>query len=213
MIPFLAMDQAIIEFDKALKTVFDVQTVTSDRSVPGSELDEAELSVESKANSLGLMRVNHAGEVSAQALYQGQALTAKLDNVREGMEKAALEENDHLVWCKQRVEALGGHTSALNPIWYGASFALGAIAGQVGDKWSLGFVVETEKQVVNHLDEHLLKIDKGDVKSRAVLQQMREDELHHGTVAHQAGAAELPEPVKQLMSLVSKVMTATSYRI
>ena len=207
------IDKAISEFDKALKTVFDVQTITTDRPLPGDDLDEAELTEEAKRHSLGLMRVNHAGEVSAQALYQGQALTAKLPDVRAAMQQAALEENDHLVWCKQMIDALGGHTSVLNPIWYGASFALGAVAGQMGDKWSLGFVVETEKQVVEHLDEHLAKIDQSDLKSRAVLEKMREDELHHVTQAHQAGAAELPEPIKRLMGLVSKIMTTTSYRI
>lgn len=213
MIPLPSIDKLIVEFDKALHTVLDVKTSTTDRTMPGSELTEPELNTEAKSKSLGLMRVNHAGEVSAQALYQGQALTAKLPDVKEAMEQAALEENDHLVWCKHRIEGLGGHTSVLNPIWYGASFALGAIAGKVGDKWSLGFVVETEKQVVKHIDEHLADIDISDVKSRAILEQMKEDELHHGTVAREAGGAELPEPIKQLMGVVSKVMTRTSYHI
>ncbi len=205
-------DKLIIEFDKALTTVAG-QPETTSRPVPGADLPEAGMSELERKQAAGLMRVNHAGEVSAQALYQGQALTAKLPKVRDAMETAAQEENDHLVWCQQRLEALSSHTSVLNPIWYVGSFALGALAGKAGDKWSLGFVAETEKQVVGHIDGHLKIISEQDEKSRAVLMQMREDEAHHGTTALEAGGAVLPEPVTRLMGLVSKLMTRSSYWI
>ncbi len=161
----------------------------------------------------GLMRINHTGEVCAQALYQGQAMTARLTHVRENMERAALEENDHLDWCNNRLQELGGHTSYLNPLWYLGSFTLGATAGLVGDKWSLGFVAETEKQVVKHLENHLQKIPENDQRSRAILEQMKIDEERHGTMALNAGGMELPEPVKKLMGLTSKVMTTLAYKI
>ena len=203
-------DKLIIEFDKALTTVAG-QPATTNRAVPAAELPEAELSEVDRKQAAGLMRVNHAGEVSAQALYQGQALTARLPHVREAMENAALEENDHLVWCQQRLEALSSHTSVLNPLWYAGSFALGAAAGKIGDKWSLGFVAETEKQVVQHIEGHLKIISDEDQKSRAVLEQMKLDEAHHGTRALEAGGAVLPSPVTRLMGLMSKLMTRSSY--
>lgn len=203
-------DSLIMETDKALKTVLG-QPETTDRPLPGKELEEQELTAQEQAVSARLMRVNHSGEVSAQALYQGQALTATLPEVRSAMEQAALEENDHLVWCQQRVDDFGSHTSVLNPLWYAGSFVMGAVAGKVGDKWSLGFVAETEKQVVKHLDEHLEQISVHDEKSRAILEQMRVDELHHGTIALEAGGATLPKPVQVVMGLMSKVMTKTSY--
>lgn len=203
-------DRLIIEFDKALTTLAG-QPETTIRPVPGADLPEAEMSEAERKQAAGLMRVNHAGEVSAQALYQGQALTAKLPHVREAMETAALEENDHLVWCQQRLEALSSHTSLLNPLWYAGSFALGAVAGKIGDKWSLGFVAETEKQVVTHIEGHLKIISEQDQKSRAVLEQMKLDEAHHGTKALEAGGAILPSPVTKLMGLVSKLMTRSSY--
>ena len=154
-----------------------------------------------------------AGEVCAQALYQGQALTAKLPNVREKMERAAQEENDHLAWCESRLKELGDHTSYLNPFWYAGSFAIGALAGLAGDKWSLGFVVETERQVVKHLDSHLQQLPPQDEKSRVILEQMKEDESRHATAALQAGGAELPTPVKKVMQATSKIMTRTTYHI
>lgn len=203
-------DKLIIGFDKALQTIAGRPAVT-DREKPDAQIAESELADADKKISYRLMRVNHSGEVSAQALYQGQALTAKLPQVREAMEQAALEENDHLVWCEDRVKALGGHTSVLNPAWYIGSFAIGAIAGKIGDKWSLGFVAETEKQVVAHIDEHLAQISTQDLKSRAILEQMKIDEQHHGTTALEAGGAELPIPVRGAMQLISKVMTKTSY--
>ena len=158
------------------------------------------------------MRINHAGEVAAQGLYQGQAITARSDEVRRSMEHSAREENDHLVWCQDRLEALGSHTSWLNPVWYTGSFAIGALAGWAGDKWSLGFVNETEQQVVRHLDEHLERMVPEDQPSRAVLEQMKIDEAHHGEVAMSLGGVDLPWPVRRLvMPMVSKTMTRTAY--
>ena len=207
-----SLDRIIIECDKAIKTVIGTPE-TTERILPDSELAENELTAAEQRESSRLMRVNHAGEVSAQALYQGQALTANLPEVRLAMEHAALEENDHLVWCQQRIHYFGSHTSVFNPLWYAGSFAIGAVAGKIGDKWSLGFVAETEKQVVKHLDEHLSVISEQDVKSRSILEQMKRDELHHGTTAMEAGGAELPQPVKMVMGLMSKVMTKSSYWI
>jgi ubiquinone biosynthesis monooxygenase Coq7 len=209
---FTFFDKIIIEADKAVVTVLGMPETTS-RENPAQSVESPDLNESEQLASARLMRVNHSGEVSAQALYQGQALTAKLPQVRQAMEQAALEENDHLIWCKQRIDELGSHTSFLNPLWYTGSFIIGASAGKLGDKWSLGFVAETEKQVVNHLDEHLSKMAPQDVKSRAVLEQMKEDELHHGTTAMEAGGAELPLPVKKAMGIVSKLMTKTSYWI
>lgn len=207
---YSVLDSFVMECDKALKTVAG-KPETTDRPLPGGALADQELTAQEQALSTRLMRVNHSGEVSAQALYQGQALTATLPEVRAAMEHAALEENDHLVWCQQRVEYFGGHTSVFNPLWYAGSFVMGAVAGKIGDKWSLGFVAETEKQVVKHLDEHLEQISEQDAKSRAILEQMRTDELHHGTIALEAGGATLPKPVQVVMGLMSKVMTKTSY--
>ena len=159
------------------------------------------------------MRINHTGEVCAQALYQGQALTAKLPQVREAMEEAAREEVDHLVWCEQRINELGSHTSRLNPLFYGLSFGIGAMAGKVSDKVSLGFVAATEEQVCKHLTEHMSSLPVQDEKSKAVLLQMLEDEAKHATTALDAGGHKFPLPVKLAMTAVSKVMTKTSYRI
>jgi len=206
------IDRLLGSFDQALRTVFGRPQVT-ERPNPATGVDDAELSPTEAAEVSGLMRVNHAGEVCAQALYQGQALTARLPHVRESMERAAQEENDHLDWCETRLEDLGSHTSHLNPLWYAGSFAIGAVAGIAGDKWSLGFVAETERQVVRHLDAHLARLPTQDARSRAVLEQMREDELHHATTAVEAGGADLPAPVKRLMTLTSKVMTGLAYRV
>jgi ubiquinone biosynthesis monooxygenase Coq7 len=159
------------------------------------------------------MRINHVGEVCAQALYQGQATTARLDTVRDKMERAAQEENDHLAWCEQRLEELDSHKSYMNPLWYAGSFAIGAAAGMAGDKWSLGFVVETERQVVRHLEKHLGRLPAQDEKSRAILEQMKVDEAHHATTALQAGGAELPAPIKTAMRISSKLMTTLAYKI
>jgi len=166
-----------------------------------------------KQHVAGLMRVDHAGEVCAQALYQGQAFTAKLPDIRAKMEEAAEEEMDHLAWCQGRLNELNSHTSYLNPFWYGGSFILGALAGLAGDKWSLGFVAETERQVERHLEDHLGQLPLKDEKSRAILEQMKEDEAQHSTVAMEMGAATLPEPVQWLMGKMSKIMTTLAYRI
>ena len=206
------LDHLIMNVDQALRTLAGKPLVTG-RPNPAVGEQEAELSDAEKAESARLMRINHAGEVAAQALYQGQALTARLDKVRARMERAAEEENDHLEWCESRVRELGGHLSYLNPLWYLGSFAIGAAAGAIGDKWSLGFVVETEKQVISHLDSHLERIPGKDRKSRVILEQMKIDEAQHGAAAKKAGGADLPEPVRRLMKLTSKVMTATAYRI
>ncbi len=206
------LDQLIISFDQAVRTVAGRPLVT-DRANPSQTTEDGTLSDAEREESIRLMRINHAGEVSAQALYQGQALTARLESVKERMEQAAREENDHLEWCEQRVAELGGRTSLLNPFWYLGSFAIGAGAGAIGDKWSLGFVAETEQQVIRHLDDHLQRIAPQDHKSRAILEQMKTDEAHHGETAKAAGGADLPAPVRGLMKLMSKVMTTTAYRL
>lgn len=207
---YTPFDRLVMNFDQALRTLAGRPLVT-ERPDPADGIEEAELSEVEKTESMRLMRVNHSGEVAAQALYQGQALTAKLPEVRERMERAAAEENDHLDWCEKRVHALEGHLSYLNPLWYTGSFAIGATAGLAGDKWSLGFVAETERQVIEHLGEHLKKISPNDRKSRAVLEQMKIDEAHHGELAKAAGGAELPAPVKALMGATSKIMTGIAY--
>ncbi len=206
------LDHLITNFDQALRTLAG-QPLVTERPNPAADVAETEMSESERDESVRLMRINHAGEVSAQALYQGQALTARLETVRERMEDAAREENDHLEWCERRVEELGGRTSLLNPFWYAGSFAIGAAAGAIGDKWSLGFVAETEKQVIEHLHGHLRRMSPQDHKSRAILEQMKEDEAHHGETAKAAGGAELPTPVRSLMKLMSKVMTTAAYRV
>lgn len=205
-------DRLLINVDRGLRTVFG-RPETSGRPDPAAACAESELNERERDEAARLMRVNHAGEVSAQALYQGQALTARLPQVRAKMEQAALEENDHLEWCARRARELGGRTSVLNPFWYAGSLAIGALAGWAGDKWSLGFIVETERQVVRHLDGHLQRLSPRDGKSRAILEQMRIDESHHATTALNAGGAPLPAPVRGLMRLTSKVMTKTAYWI
>ena len=205
-------DRIIGHLDRALRTIFG-EPPGSGRPDPARTAQQGELTAIGKATSLNLMRVNHAGEVCAQALYQGQALTARRDETRQQMEQAANEENDHLVWCRHRIHELGGHTSLLNPVWYTGSLALGAFSGLLGDKWSLGFLAETEHQVVRHLEGHLQRLPAGDEKSRAILEQMKVDEGEHRTSALEAGGTELPEPVKKLMTLASRVMTTTAYRI
>jgi len=205
-------DQVALGLDQALRTVFGKPKVT-ERSNPADDIPDANMDASQQQHVAGLMRVNHVGEVCAQALYQGQAMTAKLDTVRESMQRAADEENDHLAWCERRLDELGSHKSLLNPLWYTWSFGLGAAAGLAGDKWSLGFVAETEHQVVRHLDEHLGQLPSQDARSRAILEQMKEDESHHATTALEAGGAELPEPIKQAMKFTSKIMTTTAYRI
>lgn len=206
------LDRLIINIDQAVRTLAGKPLVTG-RPNPAEGRAEDELDPTEKTRSMRLMRVNHAGEVAAQALYQGQALTARRTSVRGRMQRAAEEENDHLDWCQRRVDELGGRVSLLNPLWYLGSFAIGAAAGAVGDKWSLGFVAETEKQVGQHLDGHLARISPRDGKSRAIIEQMKSDEARHGADARDAGGADLPRPVRQLMKLASRVMTGTAYRL
>ena len=206
------IDHLIQHIDVGLRTLAGAPRVT-ERPNPAAGLPEAEMDDAARALAGSLMRVNHAGEVAAQGLYEGQALTAKLPEVREKMERAAQEENDHLAWCEQRAKELDTHVSYLNPLWYFGSLGIGAAAGLAGDKWSLGFVAETERQVIRHLDEHLSRLPEQDARSRAILEQMREDEAHHATVALEAGGAELPAPVKKLMGLTSKIMTTLAYRL
>lgn len=207
------LDHLVMGVDVGVRTLLGQPKITERPNPAGKQADDIELS-EAERNLAGrLMRINHAGEVAAQGLYQGQALTAKLPQVRQKMERAALEENDHLDWCETRAKELGTHVSYLNPVWYAGSVAIGALAGIAGDKWSLGFVAETEHQVVKHLDEHLQRLPEQDAKSRAILEQMKEDEGHHATVALEAGGAELPYPIKKLMSMTSKIMTRTAFWI
>ena len=205
------LDELIISFDRGLATLFNASNVRAGRGCPAENIEENPLTNVEKRHSAGLMRVNHAGEVSAQALYQGQGMTARDAGIRKSMQQSALEEVDHLAWCEQRIRELGGHISIFNPIWYVGSFAIGAFAGICGDKWSLGFITETERQVVRHLQDHLGSLPEKDAKSRAILKQMQLDEGHHATVALEAGAAELPGAVKRAMRLTSKLMTGTSY--
>jgi ubiquinone biosynthesis monooxygenase Coq7 len=206
------IDRVISNADQALRTIFG-EPVGSGRHNPASPVSESELTSTEKAQSIRLMRVNHAGEVCAQALYQGQALTARKNETREQMTQAAIEENDHLTWCRQRIEELGGHTSLLNPLWYTGSLAIGAASGLMGDKWSLGFLAETEHQVVKHLEGHLQRLPENDGKSQAILETMKTDEARHQASALHAGGSNLPDPVKKLMTLTSRVMTSTASRI
>jgi len=206
------LDRLIDVLDTGLRSVFHAAPPT-ERANPAESQEESELSEQDQVLAGRLMRINHAGEVSAQGLYQGQALTARLPDVRDKMQRAADEENDHLNWCASRIHDMGSHTSYLDPFWYAGSVAIGALAGLAGDKWSLGFVAETEHQVVRHLDSHLAKINPQDHKTRAILEQMREDEGKHATTALEAGGAVLPTPIKALMKLTSKVMTKTAYWI
>jgi len=204
-------DKLISEADLAVKTITN-RGILPSRSSPAQGHSDAQLSESQRRHVAGLMRVNHTGEICAQALYQGQALTAKLPNVRQEMQQAAREEVDHLVWCEERLRELGSRTSYLNPAWYGLSFALGAIAGAISDKVSLGFVAATEERVCSHLRDHLKQLPDEDRKSQLILQQMLQDEQHHGDQALQAGGTVFPRPVKDAMTSVSKLMTRTSYR-
>lgn len=205
------LDNLINGFDRALKTLTGGRSAT--RENPAEQIDEAELTDAEKSHIGGLMRVNHTGEVCAQALYEGQALTAKQDDAKQSLLEAAAEEQDHLSWCAQRLDELDQRPSVFDPLFYGASFALGAGAGLLGDRVSLGFVEATEDQVVKHLNEHLQSIPEDDAKTRAILHAMREDEARHGAHALAMGGEKFPLPVKRAMSLLAKVMTHTTYRI
>ncbi|WP_444912049.1 2-polyprenyl-3-methyl-6-methoxy-1,4-benzoquinone monooxygenase [Microbulbifer sp. PAAF003] len=206
------LDRLLIQADRALRTLSPGEPCHG-RASPAKGEAETDLTDSERKHAAGLMRVNHSGEVCAQALYQGQALTAKLPEVRGEMERAADEEIDHLAWCEQRLKELDSRPSLLNPLWYGMSFGLGAAAGKISDRISLGFVAATEDQVCKHLESHLEKLPSDDKRSRAVVEQMLIDEDEHAHAALAAGGARFPAPVKGVMSLVSKVMTSASYKI
>ena len=206
------IDRFIVEFDTALRSV--IGGANAQRPTPGMESGaNAALDSEQRKHAAGLMRINHVGEVCAQALYQSQKLVARNSEIKEMLDHSAQEELDHLAWCETRLKELGSHTSYLNPFWYAGSFAIGLAAGLAGDKWSLGFVVETEKQVENHLQSHLNKLPEEDHRSRAIVDQMRMDEIEHGQAALHAGGVTLPEPIQKIMQAMSKVMTTTAYKI
>lgn len=209
------LDKILIQCDQALRTLLN-NTAHSTRPNPAEGIPPSppfEKGGIDVKHSAGLMRVNHTGEVCAQALYQGQAITARSPEIREQMQHAANEEVDHLAWCKTRLTELNSHTSYLNPLWYTGSLALGVIAGLAGDKWSLGFLAETERQVTKHLENHLEQLPINDLKSRKIVEQMRIDEQQHAHLADKMGAAELPEPIKIGMRCMSKIMTTIAYKI
>ena len=207
----ISLERLIAEFDRALRTVSGIAQAS--RPSPGDAAPEAQLTAHERSHAAALMRVNHVGEVCAQALYQGQALTARDPHAREALERAASEEEDHLAWSAQRIAELGGRASLLNPLWYAGSFAIGTIAGALGDRWNLGFLAETERQVEEHLSGHLARLPREDVRTRAVVEAMRSDEARHRDTALELGAAELPRPVKRAMRLASGLMTRIAYRI
>lgn len=204
-------DRAIVEFDKALRTVF--APARSVRPVPGDDLPDAVLDDAAKRHAAGLMRVNHVGEICAQALYQGQAMMSKDEEIRRALQHASDEETEHLAWTEQRIAELGGRKSLLNPLWYGGALAIGLVAGRFGDRWNLGFLAETERQVEAHLKGHLERLPAEDRKSRAIVDQMKADEIEHAKTAVRLGGHELPAPVRGAMKLASRVMTATAYRL
>jgi ubiquinone biosynthesis monooxygenase Coq7 len=204
-------DRAIAEFDRALRAVAGVHH--AERPSPARDLAEGDLDAASREHSAALMRVNHVGEVCAQALYQGQAMTARDDHTRASLERAAREEADHLAWSAERVRALGGRLSLLNPVWYAGSLALGIGAGLLGDRWNLAFLAETEKQVEDHLTGHLQHLAVEDAPTRAVVVAMRDDEARHRETAVALGAAELPAPARRAMRAMAKAMTTIAYRI
>lgn len=203
-------DRLLTGVSKILDTLFVAPV--AERPYPGTgtgdELDAREI-----GRSAAYMRVNHVGEICAQALYQSQALTSRNPAIRERMNESAQEERDHLAWCERRLKELNGRKSLLNPLWYGGSFMIGAVAGLAGDRWSLGFLAETEKQVVQHLETHLCRLPQKDVRSREVVAQMQIDEAQHARQAVESGATDLPQPVKRLMKCLSRVMTTVAYRV
>jgi ubiquinone biosynthesis monooxygenase Coq7 len=205
------IDRVISEIDRALRTVSNVTEAS--RVSPADALPEAELNQHDRRHAAALMRVNHVGEVCAQALYQGQSLTARDAHARQALERAAREEEDHLAWSAQRVHELGGRTSLLNPLWYAGAFAIGTVAGALGDRWNLGFLAETEHQVEEHLRGHLPRLPQEDARTRVLVEAMRADEARHRDTAVRLGAAILPAPVKLAMRLASRVMTTVAYRV
>jgi 3-demethoxyubiquinol 3-hydroxylase len=209
--PSNGMDRAILVFDRALKTLFG--PVASARPSPGVAVPEAELAADERRHAAGLMRVNHTGEVCAQALYEGQALVARKPDVRVWLESAAREETDHLAWCESRLSELDSRPSVLNPLFYGASMGIGVMTGLLGDRISLGFVEATEDQVSAHLTDHLSSLPVQDARSRAIVEAMQHDEEKHGMTARAKGGQAFAPPVRRLMRLLSRVMTAITYRL
>jgi 3-demethoxyubiquinol 3-hydroxylase len=206
---YSAVDRIIGEIDKAIKIL--AAPANALRPPPEAPPEEPALESPERRKSIRLMRVNHAGEVSAQALYQGQALTSRDPAVTAALRASAAEETDHLAWCEQRLGELGGRTSVLNPLWYAGSFSIGAVAGAFGDRASLGFIMETERQVESHLSDHLQRLPPGDLRSRSILEQMKHDEIAHGAKAAVLGGQELPLPLRLGMRLASRIMTRSSY--
>jgi ubiquinone biosynthesis monooxygenase Coq7 len=206
------IDQICLGIDQAVRAVFGKPETTA-RNNPAKGEMESPLTIEQRQHAAGLMRVNHTGEVCAQALYHAQGLISRSQDIKIKMQQAAIEEGDHLAWCNSRITELGSHTSYLNPLWYAGSFVIGLTAGLIGDKWNLGFVAETENQVVKHLEKHLQLLPTEDHKSYKILQQMQIDEAHHRDDARSAGAEELPEFIKKLMQFSSKIMVKVAYKI
>ena len=204
-------EQFITTFDAGLRTLF--ASTHAARPRPDADLEEPALDDASKHHAAALMRINHVGEVCAQALYSGQAITSKNPQIVKALQRAAAEETDHLAWCEARISELGGHKSLLNPLWYAGSFTLGAVAGALGDKWNLGFLAETESQVAAHLQNHLQELSNADIKTRTIVNQMQQDEAAHASEANALGASELPAPIKAGMKIASKIMTKTAYYI
>lgn len=211
MTPDTFIERCVLGVDTALRTL--TGQVKAARENPAGNVAELDMQDEQKRHAAGLMRVNHTGEICAQALYEGQALAARSDQARAKLLDAAAEERDHLAWCRDRLNELDAGPSVLDPVFYGASFVLGAVAGLAGDRVSMGFVEATEDQVVQHLDRHMDELPAEDLRSRAIIDQMREDEARHGAEAVAQGAAVFPEPVKAAMASVSRIMTSTTYRI
>lgn len=208
---FSPLDRLISTIDEALR-LSTGSAPDGQRKNPAGDIPAAELNEDERTHVAGLMRVNHAGEICAQALYAGQAMTARNPEVAQKMQQAADEEIDHLAWCAERLEELGDRPSVLDPLWYMGSFAIGAFAGAIGDRWSLGFLKETERQVEAHLEDHMGQLPESDARSHAILDQMKTDEASHADMAEAAGAADLPEPVRKTMTLVSGVMKTLAYR-
>ena len=204
------IDRLLAGADNALRTVV-APAGRPARDYPAQTIEEPALSAAQRSHAAGLMRVNHSGEVAAQALYQGHATVARDKSIQRQMQHAAAEEFDHLAWCEQRIQELGEEPSRLSPLWYAGAYAIGVVSGVLGDKWSLGFIAETERQVCEHLDRHLHGLPAEDARSRAIVAQMRDEEAQHGESAVAAGAVNLPQPVKTLMRLTAKVMTGTAY--
>ncbi len=207
----MLIDKLIATFDTGLRTVF--AQANASRQRPDADIEDLTLSEAEKKQAAALMRINHVGEVCAQALYSGQALTSRNPKIVQSLQKAASEETDHLAWCEARINELGGRKSWLNPVWYAGSFTLGAAAGALSDKWNLGFLAETEQQVSAHLQSHLNKLSETDIKTRTIVSQMQQDEAEHALEAKQLGASDLPQPVKAGMKFASKLMTATAYYV